>query len=63
MHSGERPHKCTMCEKSFATSDQLAVHIDVHNVGKLYKCEVCGKAYQQAISLRKHKQMHTFEQP
>ena len=29
-HSGERPHKCLLCNKSFALSERLKAHLKIH---------------------------------
>ena len=43
-HSGARPHKCGLCQKSYLTSNHLKNHVEaVHINSKKYVCNVCNK--------------------
>mmetsp|Transcript_20963 Transcript_20963/g.15384 ORF Transcript_20963/g.15384 Transcript_20963/m.15384 type:complete len:107 (-) Transcript_20963:63-383(-) len=62
IHSGEKPYKCSHCEKAFASGSNLKQHMQVHTneEGRVqFKCfvEECQKAYLYTSSLRKHIQV------
>ncbi|NXI70210.1 Z354C protein, partial [Anseranas semipalmata] len=43
VHTGERPYKCSECEKSFRSSSKLHSHQGIHTGERPYKCPECGK--------------------
>ncbi|XP_048485742.1 zinc finger protein 652-A isoform X21 [Plutella xylostella] len=55
-HSGEKPHKCALCEKTFHTKKHLSGHIQTHCDTK--SCPICNKVLSFRY-LRDHaKQFH-----
>lgn len=57
-HRKSGTHKCTDCEKSYPTKDQLHVHISSkHNPSdaKAFDCCTCGKKFSTKIALAAHK--------
>lgn len=38
IHTGERPHKCSVCGKTFIQSGQLVIHMRTHT-GEFYERE------------------------
>ena len=58
-----RPHKCTMCTKTFRTKDYLALHQRVHTNERPYLCRICGMAFRQSNHLVSHIRIHTGEKP
>ena len=57
-HSGEKPHKCKICEKTFAVAGNFKTHLLIHSGEKLHKCETYGKAFHQRYQLKEHIVLH-----
>ena len=54
----ERKHKCSFCEKRFASQGALRNHEDSHILPDRFKCETCGKGFNQKGNLRAHELRH-----
>ncbi|CAL4066301.1 unnamed protein product, partial [Meganyctiphanes norvegica] len=44
VHVGDRPFKCSQCEKTFSQNSNLITHMTVHSGEKPYQCSLCIKA-------------------
>lgn len=61
-HTGERPYKCAYCNKGFADSDKLNIHIRTHTGEKPYMCEYCQRAFTRSDKRNQHtRNVHKWE--
>lgn len=60
---GEKPYRCTSCDRSFACSTVLKSHMRTHTGERPYICSYCGKTFVYANGLITHTRKHTGEKP
>lgn len=63
VHAGEKPFRCSVCDKAFSKSALLKQHMRTHTGEKPFRCEVCQKAFLLRTNLVVHKRVHTGEKP
>lgn len=57
-HLGRKPFKCSTCERSFVSKQNLIEHQFIHSGVKPYKCSTCGLNFRQMSLLTLHKRSH-----
>ncbi|XP_050415179.1 zinc finger protein 41 [Patella vulgata] len=53
-----KPHKCTICDKSYYDPKTLKEHIEMHGAKREYQCDVCSKMFINRSRLRRHIKIH-----
>jgi uncharacterized Zn-finger protein len=59
----EKPHVCSLCNKSFWRSCTLKRHMLVHSGERPHICHLCNRTFQEAERLKEHMLDHTGEKP
>lgn len=54
---------CCVCSKTYATAQNLDVHMRIHTGMRPFGCEHCGKKFLQSAHLKSHLSIHTGERP
>ncbi|XP_041651167.1 zinc finger protein 32-like [Cheilinus undulatus] len=59
----DRPHTCSVCNKTFRIKSILTRHMKTHTGEKPYSCSICGKSFIQRSYLRTHMNSHSGQKP
>ncbi len=54
----EKPHKCSLCAKSFPTPGDLKAHMYVHTGTWPYRCTICSRGFSKQTNLKNHLLLH-----
>lgn len=54
---GERPFKCTQCDRAFNQKGALRIHMSKHTGVKPHPCDFCPMSFAQRGNLRAHIQV------
>ncbi|XP_022824744.1 zinc finger protein 718-like isoform X1 [Spodoptera litura] len=62
-HFGERPYKCSQCDKACFTAFDLRVHQQKHSDTRPFPCNICSKAFKRKEALERHLKIHSGDNP
>ena len=55
----KKPHKCSYCDKTFATPGDLRGHTHIHQGTWPFRCSQCSKGFSKQTNLKNHLLTHT----
>lgn len=55
VHTGEKPHKCSICDQAFAQAKTLKNHLRSHGGDVPNKCNICGDVFTHPRWLELHR--------
>ncbi|GFW99404.1 zinc finger protein 778 [Trichonephila clavipes] len=61
--SGEKPHECEICKKSFTAGSDLSKHLRIHTKEKRYISQLFNSAFGTSSGLKKHSRSHSGKKP
>lgn len=60
-HTGETPHRCDFCSKTFTRKEHLLNHVRQHTGESPHRCGFCNKSFTRKEHLVNHIRQHTGE--
>ncbi|XP_023034308.2 zinc finger protein 429-like isoform X1 [Drosophila willistoni] len=63
LHTDERPHTCTICQRKFSRVYLLQLHSRTHTGERPYACSQCDRRFAQLAVLRNHETTHSQQRP
>jgi len=54
IHTNDRKHKCTHCERAFIDASGLKTHMRLHTGERPYSCQGCNKSFRDASNMARH---------
>ncbi|XP_067636668.1 zinc finger protein ZFP2-like isoform X2 [Eurosta solidaginis] len=58
IHSGEKPHKCGVCEMRFRQTQHLRRHMRTHTGERPFQCKYCDRAFARRCVMMAHLRTH-----
>ncbi|XP_047029424.1 zinc finger protein 708-like [Helicoverpa zea] len=62
-HIGERPYKCSRCDRACYSAFDLRIHQQKHSDARPFPCTFCAKAFKRKEALERHLKIHSGDNP
>lgn len=62
-HTGFKPLRCEICNKTFGESSNLSKHRRTHNTKGIHVCTICNKDFNRLDQLRRHMNTNHKDRP
>ncbi|PZC75230.1 hypothetical protein B5X24_HaOG206537 [Helicoverpa armigera] len=62
-HIGERPYKCSRCDRACYSAFDLRIHQQKHSDARPFPCTLCAKAFKRKEALERHLKIHSGDNP
>lgn len=53
IHDDSKPHRCTLCDKSYQYRGTLEIHMFTHSKTLPFQCKTCGEGLSQRLCRQK----------